>query len=168
MKKTIMSKRMKHLLALLSLSLLLAVGACNTGKMTSKEGEVTEEKMAPPPLEKPEIRLLEKNPDYQPSQVPVDFIIDSAWCKGDILHLQVNYKGGCEIHDFRLIWPGMYMKSLPMKAPLFLTHRVANETCIENITEELKFDNSLLEPGSSDRLFLLLEGYKNELIYTKE
>jgi hypothetical protein len=80
--------------------------------------------------------------------------------------MEVQYGGGCELHTFELISNGAYMKSLPMKLNVWLTHNSRNDRCRAMLTNTITFDISSLKPKSGTELHLIINGNAdNKLIY---
>lgn len=58
----------------------------------------------------------------------------------DILNIDVSYSGGCEEHDFNLIWDGSFLKSSPAQAEVYLSHDAKGDSCEAEISKSLSFD----------------------------
>ncbi|MBN2683464.1 MAG: hypothetical protein JXR58_13300, partial [Bacteroidales bacterium] len=83
----------------------------------------------------------------------LDYKINSASISGDVLTVELVYKGGKSQHDFSVIFNGMYMKSYPLKIKLYLKHEFENETGKEEIVETRKFDlKPIQSPGKEPML----------------
>lgn len=94
------------------------------------------------------------------------FEILSQKVEGDKLVMEVQYGGGCELHTFELISNGAYMKSLPMKLNVWLTHNGRNDRCRAMLTNTITFDISSLKPKSGNELHLIINGNAdNKVIY---
>lgn len=92
------------------------------------------------------------------------FNIENARIEGNHLILLVSYSGGCEKHDFRLLFNGNYMKSMPPKAELFLLHDANGDACRSLIKEEITVDISALK-ANNDKVVIILDGYKEQLSF---
>lgn len=92
------------------------------------------------------------------------FTIESAEIQGDQIVMIVSYSGGCENHDFRLLFNGNYMKSMPPKAELFLLHDAHGDACRSLIKEEIKVDISQLKENNSE-VTIILDAFKGQLSY---
>lgn len=73
------------------------------------------------------------------------FESDSYWINSiavvdNLLQIEVNYSGGCELHEFELIWPDAIIAIFPPEVGVILTHDANNDTCEALITETLEFD----------------------------
>lgn len=55
--------------------------------------------------------------------------IDSAYVKDDILHVAIQYGGGCRTHRFSLISSGTYLESYPVQLPMALAHDAQADPC---------------------------------------
>lgn len=64
---------------------------------------------------------------------------------GDSLVGDVEYGGGCEVHDFRLCWDGLFLESLPVQVNLWVRDLGPPDPCDAWVTEPVEFD---LEPLS--------------------
>lgn len=91
------------------------------------------------------------------------FEIVKAGFEGDQLVVQVRYSGGCQRHDFRVLWNGAIRKSDPPQADFLLTHDGHGDPCEALLTETLRIDMLDLPP-----LVLTLRdgfGFEQELRY---
>src|SRR3989338_2634747 len=66
------------------------------------------------------------------------------------LVIEVSYGGGCEDHEFDLIWDGSFMKSNPPQVNLDLYHNANNDLCKAIKYETLRYD-----------IYPLIENYIN-------
>lgn len=144
------------------LALSLVVVACGNKKevVTNDNSTIVEEMKS------------EENQSKQPSQatarlvdmskdVKTDpFTILDVHIHGNIMHLTVQYGGGCQDHKFEVLGSKMIMKSMPPQRPVIITHDAGGDMCRALITEELHIDISDLayqqEEGSE--IILILEG----------
>ncbi len=96
----------------------------------------------------------------------LDYTIESlSYNTKNILSIEVSYFGGCGTHNFDLIFNGNYLKSLPMKAGLFLKHTSKNETCDKKINTVLRFDITGLKPDKYDKLKIKFIGSEQNIMY---
>jgi hypothetical protein len=66
--------------------------------------------------------------------------ITGIWIRHDVIHLRVEYSGGCRPHDFILYgWCG-FLKSNPAQAEIYLSHNANGDACEALITADLLFD----------------------------
>lgn len=70
--------------------------------------------------------------------------IKSYSIEGNVLSIDVSYRGGCGQHTFELYSNGLLKKSLPPQIDVYLEHKKENETCSEEIKQVLQFDISSL------------------------
>jgi len=85
----------------------------------------------------------------------------------DILTIAVSYSGGCEEHEFRLYFNGMYMKSLPPKANFVLYHDNKGDACRSIVEKTLKFDiTGVREKGkTTGEVMVKVVGFETALSY---
>ena len=91
----------------------------------------------------------------------IDIVIE-----GDTLIANVQYSGGCGIHEFEIEKVGFLMKSLPPKQPIKITHRSDDDPCRALIREELKFNVSDFRGTPDGTTVLLLENWTQHIIYS--
>lgn len=95
-------------------------------------------------------KLIDNNDSYSITNV-------SLW--EHVLHISVRYGGGCEKHDFRLLWDGSYQKSNPPQATIHLVHNNNGDACRAIVHEDLQFDLSVIGNG----VIIHLEGWANPI-----
>ncbi|MEM7548514.1 MAG: hypothetical protein AAF363_02495 [Bacteroidota bacterium] len=86
------------------------------------------------------------------SQIPIDgtfeprgsdpFRINSVEVENQNLLVEVSYGGGCKVHDFELIWPGVITLIFPPDFGVVLTHDANEDLCEAFLTDTLVFDIS--------------------------
>ncbi len=76
--------------------------------------------------------------------------ITASEVDGDTITLTVEYSGGCGEHDFALCWDGSWIKTLPMKVGLTLSHDANGDMCRAMISEDITFD---LAPVADETLY---------------
>ena len=64
-----------------------------------------------------------------------NFTINSIVIKGSILHVDIQYSGGCKPHQFDLITNMMMTKSMPPQLSLYIDHNANGESCREVMKE---------------------------------
>lgn len=103
-----------------------------------------------------------------PESDPIEII--SSEIAGNTLFLEVNYSGGCALHEFDFIGDPAIMKSNPPKRNVMLEHKANNDSCEELVAQKIEVDLTELAitetPGSE--IILLLKGYKSPLKYIYE
>lgn len=82
---------------------------------------------------------------------------------GDILSIDVTYRGGCGQHTFELYSNGLLKKSLPPQIDVYLEHKKENETCTEDMKQTLKLDISSLKNANYDLIVLNINSADNKL-----
>jgi len=90
---------------------------------------------------------------YVPAGRP-DYSIDSLFIRSEILHVRINYSGGCKEHLFQLFSNGMFGKSLPPQVSVYLYHNSNGDNCRELINKELEFNISQLKYNSSKNIII--------------
>jgi len=145
-------------LVLFSLSALIISGLMNTSCKCQKtnKGNLKEVSVI--------TSVLKTDKSFKPDGMPVDYTIDTAYVKVNNLIIMTSYAGGCGQHSFELVWSGVYYKSLPMKAPLQLIHKVTKENCKDIMKNTLLYDISELKQPNN-KLILLLSGYKKSNLF---
>lgn len=96
---------------------LLSVAACKTSKKTQAPAELPVEwitdESAPKVMNDKEIYAA----------VTETIPLDSAYIRHDTLHLHTQKMTGCAAEEFKLVWNGAMMKSLPPQTNVRLFHR---------------------------------------------
>ena len=93
------------------------------------------------------------------------FKINSTVITGDLLTINVTYKGGCGSRTFKLFSNGIHKKSLPMQIDVFLTMTLLHETCDKDITENLRFNIKQLRFPVKGKLVVNVNGITNRAEY---
>ena len=83
---------------------------------------------------------------------------------GDILQIKIEYSGGCEKHDFNLIFNGVWKRSLPPKISLFLEHKFEHEKCKSLVSKIIEFDIKKLKDKNNE-VYINLVGYSKSIKY---
>lgn len=88
------------------------------------------------------------------------FFLNTTQREGDILYIEVSYSGGCEMHQFNVIWDGVIYYSEPPQAYIVLTHSANNDACEAFIEETLTIDLKQVfgENYSDDLKLIILNG----------
>lgn len=89
---------------------------------------------------------------------------DYYFLDGDILYLTAGYGGGCDSHDFQLMWDGTFQDS--ERASLYLIHDAHYESCRNSEIKNLKFDLSTVK-NAYYKVFNVTEGDLLLRIYNK-
>ena len=144
---------------ILFFSFLLST-SCNTRKNQQKSIIEKNQKMTI--LLEPTVDNSFTIPDGKP-----DYIIQSAEIKDSVLTINLSYTGGCKDHNFELMFNGMYMKSLPRKASLYLKHKSNGDICKKLILLELKYNLSSILGEAKQAANFNLYSYPDVLKYDK-
>lgn len=106
---------------------------------------------------KTELNISEIKPNYK---------IDSIAINKDILSVFVNYSGGCQKHKFELLFNGMYAKSLPPQATLYLNHISNDDLCKKLIFQEVRFNIASVLNEKYTEIYITVGEFK--IKYTKK
>lgn len=68
------------------------------------------------------------------------FFLDTAYIEGTELSMVVSYGGGCEKHDFMLVWPEIITMVYPPDFGVTLYHQNITDHCEALITDTLRTD----------------------------
>jgi hypothetical protein len=130
----------------------------------------TEKKETKPADKKKETKVADRTPkvivdvNYQiPEAKGKTYRIKSFIIAGNILSIDVSYRGGCGQHTFELYSNGLLKKSLPPQIDVFLEHKKENETCSEEIKQTLKFDISALKKSGYDLIVVNINSADNKV-----
>ena len=144
---------------ILLFSALLAT-SCNTRKKQQKS--IIEKDTEMTILLEPTVDNSFSIPEGKP-----DYTIKSAEITDSVLTINITYTGGCEDHNFELMFNGMYMKSLPRKANLYLKHESNGDICKKLILLELKYNLSSILGDAKQAANFNLFSYPTILKYSK-
>jgi len=153
----------------LTISILAAIMMtffCNCkGKEEATASTMTEGTEETASAEQPEVQMLSIDLEYSPRETD-GFIINEVSIDGVILTVVVQYSGGCENHEFKMISNQRYMKSMPPQLPLYLEHQANNDNCRALVIQTLKFDVTKAKYSGSPSCRLLVNGSReHEVIY---
>lgn len=151
---------MKILASLFIVSLL---SACGTKKHASEESGDTIPKMKMEVVTvKAKIKELGGKSD--------PFTITAVEVRGNLLLVDIEYSGGCEVHTFEVNGSPMIAKSLPPIRSIEILHEANLDSCRELKEVKLEIDVRDLaykqEKGSE--IYFTLEGYKDKILYVYE
>jgi hypothetical protein len=101
-------------------------------------------------------RIVEMSKDFTSDP----FTILDAHIDGNLLHLTMQYSGGCGKHTFEVLGSAAIMKSLPPQRPVLIIHRNNGDNCRALITEELTVDISefAYQKEEGSEIHLIMEG----------
>ena len=149
---------------LLTLTLAMFIFGCKQKSEVAAvvEENITEGKETLQEIPTPKIML-----DPAMGKIESDPItLEGAYVEGDILHLQVQYGGGCKDHEFELKGTGMHMKSLPPQTTIVLDHNANEDMCRALISKNLEFNIKALQYPGSQKLIIHLTGFPDRIEYT--
>lgn len=129
-------------------SLILAVGLAACG--SSKDATSTEQK------DIPKAELVDDFSSYRDNAA---VNIQSILIKGNLMTIHVNYSGGCEKHEFKLLGSKMLEKTMPPKRGVTLYHDNKGDSCRELVDEILVFDITALGI-SKQEVILMIDGHE--------
>lgn len=114
-----------------------------------------------------EVQELIVDDSYSQPEDMASVDISKVEITGDILSIHVSYSGGCEEHDLKLYFNGMYMKSLPPKVTLMLYHDNKGDKCRSIVEKTLKFDiKGVREKGkTTGEVMVKVSGLENVVSY---
>ena len=80
--------------------------------------------------------------DTPPASLQLDsFTLHGIAINGDKLALDISHGGGCKEHSYVLFMsPGVFLKSFPAQADLYLQHRANNDFCDALLRPQLSFN----------------------------
>ena len=149
-------KNMKISKLILSLILgILILSSCNNYNNGILKGvQVTDWYIYP---------TIDKN--FKIPKKPTKYNIDSAKIDNNIMTISLSYIGECGEHGFDLIFNGMYKKSLPRQADLYLLHEYKVDTCTKINTLELRYSLDPIIGQSKQATNFTLYSYPEKLKY---
>lgn len=157
----------KILLFTSTMMMLLAVSAvsCKSSKNNTNSESNSKNTNA---VKDDSIQSLRIDPNFDQNAKNDPCTIESVTLKQDILEITVSYSGGCQQHNFDLVFNGMYKKSLPVKATIFLVHENKGDNCRSIVTQKLAFNiRSIRNPaGKSGEVHITLDGWANMIPYS--
>ena len=106
--------------------------------------------------------------DFKIPEKPTNYTIDSAKIEKNILRINISYIGECGDHGFDLIFNGIYKKSLPRQADLYLLHEYKVDTCTKINTLELRYTLDPIIGNSKQATNFTLYSYPEKLKFTGE
>jgi hypothetical protein len=158
---------MRYLTLVVLVVLAVFLVNCKKKKNTSNTEKANTVKETVQEESKLEILPFRVDAAYSGPATSDAFEILSQKVEGDKLIMEVQYGGGCELHTFELISNGAYMKSLPMKLNMWLTHNGRNDMCRAMLTNTLTFDISSIKPSSGKELHLIINGNSDKVVVYK-
>lgn len=150
---------MKILSSILFVSLLWA---CGTQKTIVEESDETT------PMTMEVVKVKAEQKELGGKSDP--FTITAVEVRGNLLYIDLEYSGGCEVHYFKVNGSPMIAKSLPPIRAIEVLHEANLDSCRELKEVKLEIDVKALaykqEKGSE--IYFTLEGYKDKIKYVYE
>jgi len=92
--------------------------------------------------------------------------IQKAIIEDDQLWLTLTYGGGCEEHQFQMLFNNAYSEGETGKSiQLTLHHNSNNDRCRSIVTQNLRFDLKSLQTQDTKELAIRLSGWEEQLVY---
>ena len=96
-----------------------------------------------------------------------DFSIRNVKRENSKLTIEVSYAGGCQEHDFEVIWDGVVNLSSPRIVNLMLKHNGNNDACEALVTNKVEIDiksffNNLIEDNNT--IFVVSNGSSIQVV----
>ncbi len=153
---------MKIHTTILAFAFMAILTSCKSKDAVATEVKSTQETMTE------EVNKLEVDKGYA-AKVVDPITITGTSMEGNKLMISVQYSGGCETHDFRLMSNGSYMKSLPAQMNLTLEHDAHDDNCRALIEQTLVYDVSPAQYEGHGTVILILNGDReNRIEYNYE
>ncbi len=108
------------------------------------------------------VDMIEEKPQSDPFTL-IDVHVDDM----NMLHLTVEYGGGCKQHEFKILGSKAILKSLPAQRPIMITHNANGDHCRAIVREEILVDISdfAYTKESGSEIILLIDGQRLSYIY---
>ncbi|HET6511310.1 MAG TPA: NigD-like C-terminal domain-containing protein [Candidatus Kapabacteria bacterium] len=104
--------------------------------------------------------------DRDIAKYPMDpVMIKDASVIGDSLTMLVSYSGGCKPHDFKVVWNGAMMKSLPGQINVVLSHNANDDMCEALITQDVTVSLAPIKQHATNGVVIHLKGFDKPLLY---
>jgi hypothetical protein len=108
--------------------------------------------------------FIEVNKDYVGPAKGDPFTINQVEVKGDSIYVTVQYSGGCQNHEFKMISNGNFLKSLPPQLPLYLEHKANGDNCRALKIETLVFDIQPLRSTQTKKVKIFVNDDKEKMV----
>jgi len=144
---------------------IIALSCGTTKNNTNSEDMINETNVTSKPERN--IKITAEIGDFSDSE---PFQILDVRREGNLLFVDINFIGGCGVHEFKVIGNRAIMKSMPPKRSIMVAHSIPRETCQDTVKKVLEIDISALAPSqeAGSTIVLLLEGWNQEINYTFE
>jgi len=150
---------MKTITLILLLAGLTFSSACGNKKKTVDKEVVVEVNDNSEQTMKPSqitARLTEMYKEFKSD----NFTILDVHIDGNLMHLTVEYSGGCGEHKFEVLGSKAIMKSLPPLRPVLIIHDAGGDNCRALIKEQMTVDISefAYQQVDGSEIMLVMEG----------
>jgi hypothetical protein len=135
----------------------------NKKSMSGKSEEAVTTEAAPADS-KLIVNQLVIDPNFVQQDATDPFNIDSIYIHNDSLIVEVQYGGGCQVHEFSLKSNGAYLKSKPVQLNLALEHKANNDMCRALLYHRLAFDIKKTQGGGGNEVKLILNNDRTKLV----
>lgn len=115
-------------------------------------------------MKNPKVKEVIIDKSFSWDNSKLDYTIEMASLTDSILTIQVKTKGSNVEHNFDLYFNGMYAKSLPTKATLYLKHSTEKDIDDKEVEKILKFDISKAKYYKGDKTIILINSYSGKFI----
>lgn len=132
--------------------------------MSGKPEETTTSTEQVPADSKLVVNQLVIDPNFVQQDATDPFNIDSIYIHKDSLIVEVQYGGGCEVHEFSLKSNGAYLKSKPVQLNLALEHKANNDMCRALLYKRLAFDIKKTQGGGGNEVKLIVNNDRTKLV----
>jgi hypothetical protein len=92
-------------------------------------------------------------------------MIKDASVIGDSLTMLVSFSGGCKPHDFKVVWDGAMMKSLPGQINVVLSHNANDDMCEALLTQDVTVSLAPIRQHAANGVIVHLKGFDKPLLY---
>jgi hypothetical protein len=93
------------------------------------------------------------------------YTITSAEIQGSLLFLEVEYSGGCGLHQFEFVGDRAISKSLPPQRSVKLLHDNGDDQCEALVSQSIEVD--ITDLASGNEIILNLFGYNEPLKFVQ-
>ncbi|MFT4754822.1 MAG: hypothetical protein ACI9GM_000124 [Salibacteraceae bacterium] len=100
-----------------------------------------------------------------------EYTIESAEIKNNQLWLAVSYGGGCEEHEFKMLFNNAYQERLDEESgqsgliSLTLNHHGNDDRCRSIVRQNIRFDLKPIKNPGYKNLIIRIKEWEEELIY---
>jgi len=85
------------------------------------------------------------------------YFLNNSQRNESILYVDVSYSGGCENHEFEVVWDGLIYETNPPQANILISHNANGDACEAFLSDTLTIDlNQVFGESYSDDLKLII------------